>query len=244
MIPIITLQAMMMTKSKISKYLKWLFIVLFSFTRVSAESDFESWHAIELQGRFSPKTDIWLSNEMRFNNNSTEFKKYLLDFGIDHKITKRFTITGAYRFTHFYDNTNYKNEHVAYSIFKYTQRIQRYVIEIQTRWQYTAEIFNHRVDKEEWLSRNKITVNYKWPTQPLTPYVAFEHFIQLSPYVYSDKYRIMIGIKYNFSKKHSASLYYGLQQWFNENKISYLVGWKYGYTFTTYKKKKLIESDD
>ncbi len=125
-------------------------------------------------------------------------------------------------------------------IMKYSSRIQRYILELQTRGEY---ILSEK--KEEIYSRNKLTINYKWPTMPLTFYVSYEHFTQLHPSIFADKYRVILGSKYLFTKKMTLSAFWGFQKEFSSNSYpAYILGWKAVFSIKNkYKNKKDTPND-
>ncbi|MCX7987650.1 MAG: DUF2490 domain-containing protein [Bacteroidales bacterium] len=212
-----------------------LFFVKITF----AQTDLESWHAIDLNYNLSSKTNFFWDNELRYDNNSSELKKFQSESGIDYKLIKRVTLSGGYRYSRFYSKGFYRNEHRGIAILKYAPRIQRFTFEMQTRLEYIAETNNGYVSNDAIQWRNKITLNYRWPTQPIIFFLSFEHFTLMYPEFFSDKYRTQFGAKYQFNKKMGLSAFYGLQDaFFKKNDYTYILGWKLTYSIGKPKKKR------
>jgi len=203
-----------------------------------AQTDFETWHAVGLSLDRGKMSYYW-DNELRLDNNSSEIRKFQSEGGVDYKLAKRVTISGGYRYSRYNSKGYYKNEHRAIAILKYAPRIQRFVFEFQTRTEYIARPEDGYIRKEEFWWRNKFTINYKWPTQPITLFASYELFTLLSPQMYNDKYRAFLGAKYQFQKNISLTAYWGLQQGTELNAdMTYIAGWKLSYTIKQSKKRK------
>jgi hypothetical protein len=210
-------------------YLFLIWPILFTAS-TKAQQDFESWHCFELDYSLFKKTNLWLSNEVRFNDNSTYLKKYLVDVGVDQKLKKGFSATFSYRYTRFDDNLVYKNEHQLNGIFQYSHRIQRFIFGIQTRYQYSNVILGYTTyEKTEKYWRNKASISYKIPSTSVTPYISFEHFTEINAIegLIANKYRSFAGIKYKLNKYNSLALYYGIQNSLKKVEKSYILGLKY-----------------
>lgn len=223
------------TKTKIS----FLLCVLLTAVPVIAQTDLESWHEVDLNFDLGSKTDLYWTHEIRFDNNSSEIKKYQTEAGVDYRLVKRVTVSGGYRYARFYDKGYYRNEHRGIALFKYAPRFQRFVLELQTRTEYIARAANGYINKEELVWRNKVTLNYKWPSQPLTLFASYEHFSLLAPQASVDKFRFLTGGKYQFSKKLSITAFWGLQEPFGQKvETTYIVGWKIAYNLYKASKRK------
>ncbi|MEJ5263999.1 MAG: DUF2490 domain-containing protein [Bacteroidales bacterium] len=216
-----------------------IIFTLFVILPAKAQSDLESWHEIDLNFDVGSKVDMYWNNELRLDNNSTEIKKYQTEAGLEYKLLKRVTATGGYRYARFYDKGYYRNEHRGIVLCKYAPRIQRFVFELQTRTEYIAQATNGYISDEVLVWRNKLTINYKWPTQPLTLYTSYELFSQLAPQTYADKFRFILGGKYQLNKKMSIATFWGLQQQLDKKTdITYIVGWKVSYNLYKASKRK------
>jgi hypothetical protein len=225
-------------KTKIRRLIFLSFILLSITSKKSdGQQDFQSWNEIDLNFDLLPKTEFYVSNELRLDNNSSEINKYLLELGVEKKLKKKFSIAGGYRYTRFYDKGYYKNENRGIVVFKYSPRIQRFVIELQTRMDYIAEMNDGYIKKDQLEWRNKITLNYKCRSFPLTPYASFEHFTLTYPSFYADKYRLFGGAKYQITKVCDISAYFGLQNSFTKINHIYIGGLKFSYDFISGKKK-------
>jgi hypothetical protein len=223
------------TKTKIALLLS----VFLATMPVVAQSDIESWHEVDLNFDMGSGVDFYWNHELRLNNNSSEIKKYQSEAGIDYKLIRRVTASGAYRYARFYDKGYYHNEHRGIALVKYAPRFQRFILELQTRSEYVAEAADGYIRKEELIWRNKITINYKWPTQPLTLFTSYEHFSVMAPETFADKYRILTGAKYLFRKKIGVTAFWGFQQPFaSRQEITYIVGWKVAYNIYKATRKK------
>jgi opacity protein-like surface antigen len=239
----ITMLRVTMNKPK-SNFIVFIFLILSALT-VDAQEDFESWHCIDIDYKLMSKTNVWLSNEIRLDDNSTGFKKYLVDIGVDRKLIKKVTLSLAYRYSRFDDIVAYKNEHMFYGSVQYSYNIQRYTLSVQTKYQYSNILINsNTLEKTESFWRNKLSVNYNLSQLPLTPYISYEYFSEITPEgLLSDKYRLFGGLKYKLNKSNSLALYYGIQNSLQKPGRSYILGLKYSLSLER-KDKKDNDSDE
>ncbi|MGC8823345.1 MAG: DUF2490 domain-containing protein [Bacteroidales bacterium] len=223
------------TKTKIAL----LLFSIFPAISIIAQSDLESWHEVDLNFDMGSKTDLYWTHEIRLDNNSSEIKKYQSEAGIDYRLVKRVTVSAGYRYARFYDNGYYHNEHRGIALCKYAPRFQRFVLELQTRTEYIARAADGYIYKEELVWRNKATLNYKWPTQPITLFASYEHFSLLTPQATVDKFRVLTGGKFQFNKKLAITAFWGIQEPFGQKmNVTYIVGWKAVYNLYKASKRK------
>lgn len=224
-----------------------IFAVLFFNVKLFSQNDFESWNNIVINYKVIPKTTLWLSNELRLDNNASGLKKYLVDIGVDRKLTNNFEATLAYRYSRFDDLSAFKNEHLFYASTSYSLKIERFTLSLQTRFQHSVEVFGFstiRKNEETW--RNKFSTNYNIYKSPLSPYISYELFTAVNDPkgFYNDKYRIYVGCKYKMNRRNSFAIYYGIQKALTKSENTYILGLKYSLNLEKEKDKdKEVESE-
>jgi len=212
---------------------------------VIAQSDLESWHEVGFNFDMGKKTELYWTHQLRLDNNSSEIKKYQSEAGIDYRLAKRTTASGGYRYARYHNKGYYNNEHRGIALVKYAPRFQRFVLELQTRTDYIAKAAGGYVRKEELVWRNKLVINYKWPTQQLTFFASYEHFTLMLPQTFADKYRFIAGGRYLHRKKMGITAFWGFEKPFEpKEEIIYVAGWKITYNlYKKTKRKSYIDND-
>ena len=177
------------------KKLIGLLLVLSSLTIANAQTDFGLWTGIAIEKELSKKWEISLEEEARFDENVTNFKKLLTEFGVQYKVNKYYRTALIYRFTYepgdglgnrlVWSNTaRYKLEDFTFS----------YRLNFQTDFN-TEEATSYKI-------RNRVGVDYKFNKRWE---IGLTGELNYSFYYYRnvlDRYRISFGADYKVNKHH------------------------------------------
>lgn len=198
-----------------------------------SQSDFESWSSIDLRYNVSNKLSLEMSNELRLNNNSQNFKKFLVDLGASYELHDLVEVALYYRYSRFDDLEFFANEHLIIGKLAFAYKIDRFNLGFQTRYDRAYEVYGYKtLVKTEDAWRNKVSVDYSIYGTPLEPYLSFEHFITENKESFeANKYRLFGGLKYKMNRKNSFAIFYGTQQSLLKPDNSYIIGLKYGFRF-------------
>lgn len=220
-------------------------ILLTLSSTLAAQQDFNQWSTIDFQYNFNKRNAIWVSNEMRLNENASQFSKYMLDAGYDRKIWKKLYTGVSFRYSRVNDKFVYKNGYDYNLYAEYEFSYQRYSLDVKTRFQYTTQGIDLKtIEEAENVWRNKADLSYKIPHTHFSPYIAFEYFSEITNKgLWPQKYRLFGGLKYNINKSSAVSAYYGLQYSLRKPNEGYILGLKYSLKLKA-KKNKDKEEDN
>lgn len=195
---------------------------------VFSQNDFESWSSIDMRYKVSKNFSLDMSSELRLNNNSQDFNKYLVDVGGEYEFAKYFDFSMYYRYSRFDDEQAYVNEHKLFGKLAFSYPVGRFELGIQTRYERSYEVYGYStLVKTEDAWRNKVSASYNIYGLPLEPYASFEHFFSENKSSFeATKYRLFGGLKYKISRDYSSSLYYGIQRSYLKTDNSYIIGLK------------------
>lgn len=232
-----------------NKRIYFLFLSFLGFVcSLNAQvNDFETWNSINLSIKPIKKTTFYLSQELRMFENSTQFKKYLVDVGGEVKVYKKFKLTLGYRYSRFNDLPEaYKNEHLFSGSLGYSLGFDRFNLSVQTKFQHSYEVNGWKtIRSTETTFRNKLSLAYDIYRSPLSPYAYYELFTLLNEPdgTYNEKYRLLGGVKYKLQGSQSIAAFFGIQKSLLKAENTYITGLKYSITFD-FKGKKDNDNDD
>ncbi|HOT14791.1 MAG TPA: DUF2490 domain-containing protein [Bacteroidales bacterium] len=234
---------MAMMINKIKNILLCCFWGALSLT-LAAQQDFNQWSTIDFQYNFNKRNAVWVSNEMRLNENASQFSKYNFDAGYDRKIWEKLYAGVSFRYSRVNDKFVYKNGYDYNLYAEYEFSYQRYSLDVKIRFQHTSQgIDLETIEEVENVWRNKADISYKIPYTHLSPYIAFEYFSEITDKgLWPQKYRLFGGVKYNINKSSAISAYYGLQYSLRKPNENYILGLKYSLKLKA-KKNKDKEED-
>lgn len=203
------------------------FLLLLSLPNCFAQTtDFQTWSTVSLQKSFSKKISVTLQQELRLDDNSTQFHLTFTDAEFKYKLTKWFNATANYRFIVKPDEI----DHRIYSDLYYLWKNKKIEAELRLRVQH--EFVPNDVD-ENYL-RPKLELSYKIKKK-WEPYISEELFYHVL-YYKGDKFdesRLSAGTHYDFDKRNSIKAYYMYEQEFNVNDAlhAHVLGVAYEYDF-------------
>ena len=216
----------------------WIILLLFcTFTVSLAQiNDFELWSGVQLRKNITKKLRVSFEEEIRFNENISDIKKFYSEIGLSYRLNKHIRFAARYRFT---ENKTilsyYSTRHRIMADISLRYKISRLFIAFRSRYQikyidiYSSETGfvprNH--------SRNKLSLKYNIRKNPVSPFTSGELYYQLNNPEGNqlDKLRYTAGFEYNINKKNSFDIYFRIQQQINVNNPvkSYIIGVKYFY---------------
>lgn len=194
------------------RYILPLLIPLFFLEgKLFAQStDFQTWNSIAAEKSFDKKWTVSLEEELRLQDNSTRLRSNYLDLDVTYQCSKRFDVTGAFRFI-------MKPDELAtrlYVDFSYSQPINDWTVKGRIRVQHE---FVPNAQDENYL-RPQLTIEYRI-SKKCEPFIEEELFYQLF-YYEGDQFnesRTSAGARYKFNKNHSVKMSYLFEKEFNVN---------------------------
>ncbi len=189
------------------------FLLIFSFSGLSQQNDFQSWSSVRLSKKIYKRTSVYVKEGIRFRENSSIISKLYTDIKVSHRIKKTdLKFSMGYRISNTYkvDLTN--------------EFINRFYVDYSSEYNYNRFIFISREriqiqgNKESYspLFRHKLEVSYDVRKTPFEPYFQFEYFLNFSEEF--EKLRYTLGFSYPIHKKVNTNLYYRIQKELNKSK--------------------------
>jgi len=174
------------------------------------ESDFELWKAIEVKKGWGKDVTFSFEEQVRLNNNVSQFKSAFFDLGARYELGKRARISLGYRYTNRLKSEGQR----LYTDFSFKSRREFLNIEpaFRIRYQEDYEVG----ESAERSVRPKISI--KTDIKPLRLSVSFaaELFYQLlTEGNQFDRYRFNFGLSYPLSNQSSVTLAYLFQEEFD-----------------------------
>ena len=187
-----------------------------------------SWTAIGIKKRLTKKASVSLSEQIRFNKNSTKFESLYTDFGFSFQPLPFLKLNPRYRFTY----TPTFNWHRIYLDVVLHRLLKNTPLAIAFRFrsQYDKTISAPTTKK---YLRQKVSFQYKKGKAKITPYAEFELFYRLpeADGNHFERYRIHLGTHYAFHKKHKINLQYIFQYGIQEKDhfLAHIFNLNYGF---------------
>lgn len=219
------------------KFLISLFICSALSCYSQATNDFNTWNALTFEKKIYKKTDLHFSTQTRLIENSTRYNFSFFDIGIDRKINKHFSYTGAYVFNIKRDLDNYLYfRHQLYGNINYEKKFGDFKISNRFRLQSDLDdqISLYKNPFSVFFYRNKTALKYDF-TKKTSTYVAFEWYYKLINRNIDEptiaRTRTAVGLSYDFKKRKKLSVYYMLQQQQRNNFMqnTYVLGSEFTY---------------
>ncbi|MFZ9028465.1 MAG: DUF2490 domain-containing protein [Crocinitomicaceae bacterium] len=141
--------------------------------------DFESWNGISLKKSFlEKKLNLQLTQEFRFNSNSTRLNNYFTEIGADYEIIKGLEAGLGFRFIRNNTKKGYLNEQRFNADLSYKHKIDRLSLGYRFRYQNRNEIGVSKDDGDDPVSkyRFRLKVGYNIKNWKLDPYLSTEVF--------------------------------------------------------------------
>jgi opacity protein-like surface antigen len=196
-------------------------VVLFLFMGLtsisfSQDDDFGIWYGISAEHKLIKNLELDLSGNLRTYRNASRIEEGFLEAGLTYKFIKNLSIGGSYRFTEFRDNESYHPRHKWFVDLKGNLPLGDFDISARIRLQERYKTFfedeNDKIPRTH--IRYKLKVLYNIPSFPVNPFISAEIFCPVSSDKKRsiDKNRLMAGVEYNISKKHSVEAGYIFQR--------------------------------
>jgi hypothetical protein len=207
----------MMMRTTTKKLL--LLILLFGIASISfsQNADFGLWYSITAEKKLIKSLDLNLDANVRTYHNASEIEEAFFDIGLNYKFNKYLSAAVSYRFTEFKeDDESFHPRHKWFADLKGKLPLGDFDISARLRFQQRYKTFiedeNDKESKE--VIRFRIKTLYDIPSFPVNPYISaelfFPAFTETTRTV--EKNRLMAGLEYNISKKHSIELEYMFQR--------------------------------
>ncbi|MEO8146917.1 MAG: DUF2490 domain-containing protein [Bacteroidia bacterium] len=208
-----------------------LFVVttLISCYNCSAQQkDFEGIFSINLEKKISRSFSIGVLQQNAFNQNLNELGYWFLEAGLDYRLTRNFTLSGAYRYMERRNRGNfYHTRQLLIGDFTYSKSVKRFSFSMRARFQnmYYGDLLETDYRAPKLYNRDRFTLRYKI-NYYLAPYISTEIFFPLNNPVNKsmNQVRGTIGFFYQFNERFKTEIYYQVQQQLNvKNKYTYYV---------------------
>lgn len=197
----------------------FILILLFGIASISfsQNADFGLWYSITAEKKLIKSLDLNFDANVRTYHNASEIEEAFFDIGLNYKFNKYLSAAVSYRFTEFKeDDESFHPRHKWFADLKGKLPLGDFDISARLRFQQRYKTFiedeNDKESKE--VIRLRIKTLYDIPSFPVNPYISaelfFPAFTETTRTV--EKNRLMAGLEYNISKKHSIELEYMFQR--------------------------------
>jgi hypothetical protein len=205
-----------------------ILIPLISFDQ--KPTDIELWSGGSINFKLSKKLSLDVTEQIRFDNNITSYKKSFTDIGLKIKLKNGFGLKPSYRFVarpgfifehRFSFDGNYKWSKKGFPFtFGYRMR------------------FQHRIISPKTYLRNKIKVGFKL-SKLVDPFLAYEIFFRFNGKNEFRVSRLTAGFEWRLAKKLDLISFYRVQDdvFVNSPERTHIFGLMLEYKFRPKKKK-------
>lgn len=201
-------------------------------------SDFELWSGISLEKSFfEKKLELALSEEFRFDENSTHLNKYFTELGVTYEMIKGLRFGIGYRFIRNDKKAGYVNEQRIFAQLGYKHKIDRFTLDYRFQFQNEDQIGLKREEGDEVTQkyRLRLKASYNIKNWKLDPYISAEGFFTQQSYLYNyietidefgkyrgfEKMRFTIGTSYKIKKYLKIGAYYRIEREFKSYPATY-----------------------
>lgn len=191
--------------------------------------DYETWSGLTLRKSFlEKKLNLALTQEFRFDDNSTHLDQYFTELGIEYKLRKGLSLGFGYRFIRNNKNSGYHNEQRIFADLEYAHKLDRFRLSYRFRFQNHDELGVSKDEGDDITQkyRLRIKVGYNIRNFKLTPYVSAEGFLanenrglnyietitKRVKYTGLEKLRYTVGLDYPIRKFFEIGAYYRIEQ--------------------------------
>lgn len=196
----------------------FLFLLLgISFVSYSQKDDFGLWFDVSGDVKLVKKLELDLSAELRTFQNASKVREAFLEAGLTYKFNKYISASGSYRFTEFLEkDDSYHPRHKWFADITGKLPLWNFNISGRVMFQQRFKTYykneNDKIPDEH--ARIKLEINYNIPSFPVNPFIASEIFFPVLTDKEKgiDRLRLMAGLEYKISKRHSVELEYIYQR--------------------------------
>lgn len=189
--------------------------------------DFELWTGVNLKKSFlDKKLTFRLSQEFRFEDNSTSINNYFTEFGAKYELIDGLRLGAGYRFIRNNRNSGYRNEGRFFADASYRHKLDRFSFGYRLRFQNQSALGNVTNDDVYNKLRLRIKAGYNIPNWKLDPYLSAEGFYTIATdninYVSTitesekhagfEKFRLTLGTSYKINKWFKIDGFYRLER--------------------------------
>jgi len=172
---------------------------------VAQTSDAGGIGAIGLTADIAPSLSASLSQEVRFNQNLTNFDRAVTTLGVDYTLIRKLLKVGVDYDFMCYNQINYfEIRHRASLGFEGQQKVNEFNFKLRTKLQSTwrDETLGDYKFNPKYVWRNKLECSYTIFGSPVKPFASAEIFCPLNGAngFYMDGYRFIGGAKYRTSE--------------------------------------------
>lgn len=220
-----------------------LFILLCSKHLIQAQSNYYDddaalWLKLELDKKMGDRFSFQWSNQIRVNNNITQFGQVASDIGFQYKVHKQFKMLMGYVWReNRILNGSYLTSQQVYTGFVFSQHFKRFTVQYRFRMQNQWKAVEQ--SKESFITnsviRNKVKVEYELNKRWM-PFVAVE--LSQSLYLLSmypkSRSRYYFGTTFKPMQSHKVEVYFMLQNYSvykNQPKRFFVYGITYNISF-------------
>jgi len=180
-----------------------VFLLLPLSIHAQSEKDNQLWQGINLEYKVNDKLNLFLSDQVRLDQNISKFQLNLINFEATYKVTSLFRMAGGYRFS----LMPVVDRHRLYAepILRYELKDKDLKFWLHTKFQYE---FDKKQNNTAHI-RPMLFVKYepKFPDR-IEPFLATELFYRISPDANPNQFRIYTGLDYKLTKEISFRVAY------------------------------------
>lgn len=188
--------------------------------------DFELWTGVSLEKSFlDKKLNLGLSQEFRFNDNSTRLNNFFTELNAKYEVFDDFKLEAGFRFVRNNQSDGYRNERRFYADASYKQKMDRLSLGYRLRFQNHSAlgdvVDNDVINK----LRLRVKAEYNIPNWKLDPYFSLEGFYTMETnninYIESitesekingfEKLRFTLGTSYKINKWMKVGGFYRIE---------------------------------
>ncbi len=204
-----------------------LFLIpLFPFAQ---NSDFEFWPSAELQTNLSKKFRFSVEQQMRLDDNASQFKQTFTEAGLRYRLSDYFGVRANYRFIIRPDDIE---QRISSDILVRYQK-KKFPLRFNYRMRFQKTYRGGGRDPVNFL-RNKMQISYNL-SKAVDPFIAAEFYYRIwnKPNEFQ-KYRLDAGLEWRLSKKSDLAVFYRLQKEINVNNpaTDHVIGMGYSVTIS------------
>jgi len=219
------------------------FLTVISFFAVchccyAQSSDVALWEGVALEYEIADPLSIAFENQLRLNNNISQFRTAFSELGLTYKISSPVRLNAGYRFS----LTLKQNRHRFFGGISYRYKVKSIRTSFRTRLKVQHTIVgNERPRDPETYIRPKLQAKYDIKGLPITTFFGAETWFNLTRPDYEfDRYRLQVGLDYEVSKRNTISLIYQHQREFNvtDPLYTHIIAFEISVDITQKKSKK------
>jgi hypothetical protein len=200
-----------------------LFVLLLLSTATFAQEKPAMWFELEFKKEITSKLDFELVPEYRLSP-ELEWDEYFIEAGIQYELFKFLKVGGAYRF---YQENKKKNDETGHRyIFDVKPELEIDRFELQWRIRYISYFKSEDVDEAKPYLRYRLKVKYNIKKSDFEPYAHVETYQDLKKDDFT-KIRYTGGLNYEITNRHSVSLFYRYQDFWEKEEVLHIVGFGY-----------------